>query len=82
MAVLVCHRRGAAIDLVVDRPQLARSQFIFTTARGRPAVWWQTQKTAQAANPGARVPQGRAAGPLTIVIDTREKYGWKFATGW
>jgi hypothetical protein len=77
--VLVCHRRGAAVDLVLDRPQLARSQFVFTTARGRPAVWWQTQKTAQSANPGARVPQGRAAGPLTIVVDTREKYGWKFA---
>ena len=79
VAVHVCHRRGAAIDLVVDRPQLARSQFVFTTARGRPAVWWQTQKTAQAANPGARVPKGRAAGPLTILIDTREKYGWTFA---
>ena len=78
-AVLVCHRRGAAIDLVLDRPQLARSQFVFTTARGRPAVWWQTQKTVQSANPGARVPQGRAAGPLTVVVDTREKYGWQFA---
>ena len=77
--VLVCHRGGAAIDLVLDRPQLARSQFVFTTARGRPAVWWQTQKTVQSANPGARVPRGRAAGPLTIVVDTREKYGWKFA---
>ncbi|TME53470.1 MAG: hypothetical protein E6I60_08915, partial [Chloroflexi bacterium] len=37
------------------------------------------QKTAQAANPGARIPRGRAAGALTIAIDTREKYGWKFA---
>jgi hypothetical protein len=61
--VPVCHRRGAAVDLVVDRPQLARSQFVFTTARGRPAVWWQTQKTAKSANPGARVPRGRAADP-------------------
>jgi ERCC4 domain len=77
--VLVCHRRGAAIDLVLDRPQLARSQFVFTTARGRAAVWWQTQKTVQSANPGARVPRGCAAGPLTIVVDTREKYGWRFA---
>ena len=77
--VLLCRRRGAAIDLVLDRPQLARSQFVFTQARGRPAVWWQTQKTVQAANPGARVPRGRASGPLTIAIDTREKYGWKFA---
>jgi ERCC4-type nuclease len=48
-------------------------------AKGRPAIWWQTQKTAHAANPGARIPRGRAAGPLTIAIDTREKYGWKFA---
>jgi hypothetical protein len=77
--VLLCRRRGAAIDLVLNRPQLARSQFVFTQARGRPAVWWQTQKTVQAANPGARVPRGRSAGPLTIAVDTREKYGWRFA---
>jgi hypothetical protein len=78
-AVLLCRRRGAAIDLVLDPAQLARSQFVFTQARGRPAVWWQTQKTVQAANPGARVPRGRSAGPLTVAVDTREKYGWKFA---
>jgi len=77
--VLFCRRRGAAIDLVLDRPSLSRSQFVFTQARGRPAIWWQTQKTAQAANPGARIPRGRSAGAPTIAIDTREKYGWKFA---
>src|SRR6266702_1812627 len=77
--VLLCRRRSAAIDLVLDRPSLSRSQFVFTQARGRPAIWWQTQKTAQAANPGARIPRGRSSGPLTIAIDTREKYGWKFA---
>ncbi|HYA00860.1 MAG TPA: ERCC4 domain-containing protein [Candidatus Binatia bacterium] len=77
--ILVCRRRGAAIDLLLNRSQHARSQFVFTQARGRPAVWWQTQKTAQAANPGARIPRGRAAGALTIVVDTREKYGWRFA---
>ena len=76
--VLTCRRRGAAIDLVLDRPSNARSQFVFTYVRGKPAVWWQTQKTAQAANPGARVPRGRGAGPLTVVVDTREKYGWRF----
>ncbi len=78
--VLLCRRRGAAIDLVLDRPQHARSQFVFTEARGRPAVWWQTQKTVQSANPGARVPRGRASGPLIVAVDTREKYGWKFAS--
>lgn len=77
--VLLCRRRGAAIDLVLDRPSLSRSQFVFTQARGRPAIWSQTQKTAQAANPGARIPRGRSAGPLTVAFDTREKYGWKFA---
>ncbi len=77
--VALCRRRGAAIDLVLDRPRLSRSQFVFTTARGRPAIWWQTSQTAQAANPGARVPRGRATGPLTVSVDTREKYGWRFA---
>ena len=76
--VVLCRCRGAAVDLVLDRPQHARSQFVFTQARGRPAVWWQTQRTAQAANPGARVPRGRAAGKFTVAIDTREKYGWRF----
>ena len=77
--VVLCRRRGAAIDLVLDRQQLARSQFVFTIARGRPAIWWQTQKTVQAANPGARVPRGRSLGSLVIAVDSREKYGWKFA---
>ena len=65
---------------MLDRPSLSRSQFVFTEARGRLAIWWQTQKTAQSANPGARIPRGRSAGPLTIVIDTCERYGWKFAS--
>jgi len=78
-AILICRRRGAAIDLVLDRPRLARSQFVFTNIRGRPAVWWQTQKTAQAANPAARVPRGRLPGRLTVAVDPREKYGWRFA---
>ena len=76
--VRLCRRRGAAVDLVLDRPRLARSQFVFTMVRGRPAVWWQTLRTAQSANPGARVPRGRASGSLTVAVDTREKYGWKF----
>ena len=77
--VLLCRRRGAAIDLVLDRPALSRSQFVFTQARGRPAIWWQTQKTARSGNPGARIPRGRGADELVVAVDTREKYGWKFA---
>ncbi len=36
-------------------------------------------KDGTSCHPGARIPRGRSAGPLTIVIDTREKHGWKFA---
>ncbi|HVL52060.1 MAG TPA: ERCC4 domain-containing protein [Actinomycetota bacterium] len=78
-SILICRRRGAAIDLVLDRPALARSQFIFTEARGRPAIFWQTQKAVRTANPGARVPKGRTVEDIAIVVDTREKYGYKFS---
>lgn len=79
-AVLVCRRRGPAVDLVLDRPRQARSQFVFTEIKGREAVFWQTQKTARAANPGGRVPRRRAlAEPVTITVDTRERYPYRFA---
>ncbi len=73
-------RRGPVIDLVLDRPRLSRSQFVFTETRGRPAIFWQTQKAAKAANPGARIPRARAlVRPLPILIDTRERYPYRFA---
>jgi hypothetical protein len=78
--VASCRRRGAVIDLVLDRPRNTRSQFVFTETRGRPAIFWQTQKAARAANPGARVPRRRALGEtFTISIDTRERYPYRFA---
>jgi hypothetical protein len=78
--VLVCRRRGAAIDLVLDRPQQARSQFVFTQVKGREAIFWQTRKTARAANPGGRIPRRRAlTHPVAITVDTRERYPYRFA---
>ncbi|MCA1839725.1 MAG: ERCC4 domain-containing protein [Actinomycetota bacterium] len=77
--ISICKRRGPAIDLVLARPQLSRSQFVFTEVRGRPAIFWQTQKAARSANPGARVPRGRAAAEgFSIAVDTRERYGFRF----
>lgn len=77
--VLVCRRRGPAVDLVLDRPRQARSQFVFTQVKGREAIFWQTQKTARAANPGGRVPRRRVlAEPVTITVDTRERYPYRF----
>ncbi len=73
-------RRGIVVDLVLDRPRLTRSQFVFAEARGRPAIFWQTQKAAKSANPGARIPRGRGHhDELRVAVDTRERYPYRFA---
>jgi hypothetical protein len=78
--VRLCRRRGAAVDLVLERRSRSRSQFVFTQVRGRDAIFWQTQRTVRSANPGARVPRARALrGPVAILVDTRERYPYRFA---
>lgn len=73
-------RRGAAIDVVADRTREARSQFVLTRARGREMIFWQSPRVAKAARPNVDLPTARAAGlaDLEIVVDTRERYAWKF----
>jgi hypothetical protein len=80
VAVRSCVRRGVAVDLVLDRARENRSQFVFTTMRGgRPGIFWQSARTTRKTRPGLRLPTARsAAGPLEIVVDTRERYAWKF----
>lgn len=77
-----CDRRGVAIDLVLDRGRESRSQFVFTRLKGgREAIFWQSTKTNRASRPGVRVPKRRASGieSLHILVDTRERYPYKFA---
>ena len=75
-------RRGAAIDLILDRARENRSQLVFTTARGRDAVFWQSPRTRKQARPNVTTPTARAAGiaALEIVVDTREQYAYRFAS--
>lgn len=82
VALRSCRRRGAAIDLVLDRARENRSQLVFTTARGREAVFWQSPRTRKQAHPNVTTPTARAAGiaDLEIVIDTRERYAYRFGT--
>lgn len=82
VAIKVCRRRGAAIDLILDRRANYRSQFVFTRSRGREVILWQTAKVARQARPGARIPRRRARGLAdgTIFVDTRERYPYRFAT--
>jgi hypothetical protein len=81
VAVRSCVRRGVAIDLVLDRARENRSQLVFTTLKGgRQGIFWQSARTTRKTRPGLRVPTRRsAAGPLEIVVDSRERYAWKFA---
>lgn len=76
-----CVRRGAAIDLVLDRARENRSQIVYTTARGRDAVFWQSPRTRKQARPDVRPPTARAAGrpDLEIIVDAHERYPYRFA---
>src|SRR4051794_27850036 len=64
VGVRLCAWRGSALDLVLDRPRHNRSQFVFTTARGRAAIFWQTPLVARRRRsrppPGARRCRDRA----------------------
>ncbi len=76
--VVSCERRGPVLDLILDRVQNRRAQFVFTQARGRPMIFWQTAKSAANSRPGLRVPQRPARTVDRIAIDTRERYGYGF----
>ncbi len=54
---------------------------MFTTARGREVVFWQSPRTAKQSRPGVRTPTARAAGMdnLDIIVDSHERYPYDFA---
>lgn len=79
--VRACAWRGSAVDLVLDRARHNRSQFVFTTARGRPAIFWQTPMVARGPRSRGRVPRGRGAAAgrqMAIEVDTREQRPYDF----
>jgi hypothetical protein len=63
-----CQRRGAAIDVILQRSRENRSQLVFTTARGRDAVLWQSPRTRKQARPNVRTPTARAHGIEEVQI--------------
>lgn len=76
-----CVQRGAAIDVIADRGREHRSQIVYTKARGRDMVFWQSPKTRKQARPNVRIPAARAAGitELEILVDAHERYPYGFA---
>ncbi|MHB8294075.1 MAG: ERCC4 domain-containing protein [Acidimicrobiales bacterium] len=81
IGLISCVRRGAAIDLIADRGRENRSQLVFTMAKGREVVFWQTPRTRKQARPNVTTPTARASGiaELEIIVDTREQYAYRFA---
>ncbi len=81
-ALRACTRRGAAVDVVLDRSRENRSQLVFTTARGRDVVFWQSPRTRKQSRPRVSTPTAKAGGiaDLEIVVDTRERYAYRFPT--
>ncbi|PVZ14836.1 ERCC4 domain-containing protein [Actinomycetospora cinnamomea] len=81
VALRSCARRGAAIDVVLDRARENRSQIVYTRGRGRDMVFWQSPRTRKQARPQVRVPTARA-GPdeVEIVVDAHERYPYRFAS--
>jgi hypothetical protein len=79
--LLACTRRGAAIDVVADRSRENRSQVVFTRARGREMVFWQSPRTRKQARPDVRMPTARASGvdELEILVDAHERYPYQFS---
>jgi hypothetical protein len=54
---------------------------VFTTARGRDAVFWQGPRTRKQARPNVRTPTARAHGiaELQILVDAHERYPYRFS---
>jgi ERCC4-type nuclease len=80
-ATISCERRGASLELVLDRRIRNRSRLVYTTARGREMIFWQTARARGHYPERMEIPACAAAGVtgLEIIIDTREKDGYDFA---
>lgn len=81
VALRACVRRGAAIDVICDRGREQRSQIVFTRARGRDVVFWQSPRTRKQSRPDVRIPTARAQGigELEIIVDANEHYPFTFS---
>ncbi len=78
--VASCVRHGSSVQLILQRRHRRRSVFVWTRKGSRTLVFWRSERSIRAARPGVRVPQARGLeGPVTIAVDERERYAWRFA---
>ena len=86
VAIVALQRRGVRMSVVLDRPRYKRCDFLFLrrTYKSRPdesfeQIFWQTQTSMVQRRPKIVPPALRSRGHLTIAIDARERYPWRFA---
>ena len=84
--VVALQRRGVRMSVVLDRPRYKRCDFLFLkrTYKNRPdesyeQIFWQTQTSMVQRRPKMAPPALRSRAHLTIAVDARERYPWRFA---
>jgi hypothetical protein len=84
--VVAIQRRGVRLSVVLDRPKYKRCDFLFVrrARKDRPdetfeQIFWQTQTAMVQRRPKILPPALRSRDQLTVAIDARERYPWRFA---
>jgi hypothetical protein len=84
--VVALQRRGVRMSVVLDRPRYKRCDFLFLrrSHKNRPEesfeqIFWQTQTSMVQRRPKITPPAIRSRDQLTIAVDARERYPWRFA---
>ena len=84
--IVALQRRGMRTSVVLDRARYKRCDFLFLkrSYKGRPdetyeQIFWQTQTSMTQRRPKIAAPAAlRGKATMTIAIDSRERYPWRF----
>lgn len=83
--VRAIHQRGRRCLVVLDRKRYKRCDFLFLTKtykrsphKSYEQIYWLTQRSIQQRRPAYKSPSLSSAAGLTVCIDSRERYPWRF----
>jgi hypothetical protein len=78
-------RYGSRLAVVLDRPRYKRCDFLFLEkkSKSRPGeryeqIFWRTETALKARRTPSKLTLRQPAADLTVVVDSRELYGWRF----
>jgi len=83
--VVAFDRYGARLAVVLDRPRHKRCDFLFLEKESKATpgeryeqIFWRTEAALKARRTLSKLTLGRAKTDLTVAVDSRERYGWRF----